>query len=220
MELKKDPNVHAVYFKRSEESGKVIYPSFVTRSDDIKRRGFILVDGEAGGKAILPRPATIYQAKRNDRNKLSKAIIFTIIVLRIVQQILLLAFIKPFSGGEPMKSINNINQLKLPDIYKETLMYMLNKLQNYPVVKDVILFGSCAREKVRDGSDIDLALIISEPITPQDEWDIDFSIRNWDTMLPCDVIFLREHLFDMEIKGETIIRLILQEGVRLSGLLY
>ena len=97
---------------------------------------------------------------------------------------------------------------------------MLNKLQDFPVVKDVILFGSCAREKVIPGSDIDLALIISEPITPQQEWNIDYSIRNWDTMLPCDVIFLHEHLFTEEILGETIIRPILQEGVRLSGLLY
>ena len=119
-----------------------------------------------------------------------------------------------------MKTIDNINQLKLPDIYKVTLVHMLNKLQDFPVVKDVILFGSCAREKVTEGSDIDLALIISESITPQEEWDIDYSIRNWDTMLPCDVIFLRDHLFAEEVKGETIIRPILQEGVRLSGLLY
>ena len=46
MKLKKDPNVHAVYFKRSEESGKVVYPSFVTRSDDIKRmKAFIRLMG-------------------------------------------------------------------------------------------------------------------------------------------------------------------------------
>jgi predicted nucleotidyltransferase len=72
---------------------------------------------------------------------------------------------------------------------------MLHKLREFPVVKDVILFGSSAREKVTNGSDIDLALIISEPITFQEEWDIDYSIRNWDVMLPCDVIFLVEHLF-------------------------
>ena len=125
-----------------------------------------------------------------------------------------------FYWGDFIKAIENINELKLPDIYRETLIHMLNKLQDFPVVKDVILFGSCARGKIIPGSDIDLALVISEPITPQQEWNIDYSIRNWDTMLPCDVIFLREHLFNEEIKGETIIRPILQEGVRLSGLLY
>jgi len=118
-----------------------------------------------------------------------------------------------------MKTIENINQLKIPDNYKKTLNHMIHKLQEFPIIKDVILFGSCAREKVTNGSDIDLALIISEPITFLEEWDIDCSIRSWDAMLPCDVIFLHEHLFTSEIKGETIIRPILQEGVRLSGLL-
>ena len=68
-----------------------------------------------------------------------------------------------------MKTIENINQLMLPDIYRKTLIHMLHKLQDFPLVKDVILFGSCAREKVTLGSDIDLALIISEPITPEQD---------------------------------------------------
>jgi predicted nucleotidyltransferase len=116
-------------------------------------------------------------------------------------------------------SINNIDQLSIPDTYKETLTFMLFKLRDFPVVKDIILFGSCARQNLSDYSDIDLALVVSEPISPEEEWSIDYSIRNWDSNLACDVIFVPERAFDGEIRGDTIIRSILQEGVRLSGLL-
>lgn len=118
-----------------------------------------------------------------------------------------------------MISIVDLNQLSLPGLYKETLASMISKLKDYPVVKDVILFGSCARQDVSHKSDIDLALVVSEPITPEEEWNIDYSIRNWNVNIPCDVIFLPEDAFKQEIQGETIIRPILREGVRLSGLL-
>ena len=118
-----------------------------------------------------------------------------------------------------MITIVDINQLSLPELYKETLASMISRLQEYPVVKDIILFGSCARQDVSQNSDIDLALVISEPISPEEEWNIDYSIRNWDINIPCDVIFLPEDAFKQEIRGETIIRPILREGVRLSGLL-
>jgi len=115
-----------------------------------------------------------------------------------------------------MKTIENVHQLTLPDIYKVTLAHMVQKLEEFPVVKSVILFGSCARGETSEGSDIDLALVVSEPITPEQEWHIDFSIRNWDTMLPCDVIFLPEAALHGNVSGETVVRPILQEGVVLA----
>ena len=117
-----------------------------------------------------------------------------------------------------MTAILDINQLSLPEKYKETISFMLSKLQAFPVVKDAILFGSCARQGVSKFSDIDLAIVVSEPISPEEEWNIDNSIRNWDANLPCDIIFIPADAFEHEIKGETIIRPILREGVRLSGL--
>jgi predicted nucleotidyltransferase len=119
-----------------------------------------------------------------------------------------------------MITINNINQLSLPDIYKKTISSMILKLQEFPEVKDIILFGGCARQNVSQDSDIDLALIISKPISIEDEWLIDNSIRNWETNLPCDIIFISEEAFNQEIHGETIIRPILREGIRLNELLY
>ena len=118
-----------------------------------------------------------------------------------------------------MKTIFDINQLSLPDQYKEALLFMISKLREFPVVNDVILFGSCARQGVSRYSDIDLALVVSEVLSPEAEWKIDNSIRYWDLNLPCDVIFIPKEVFDQEIKGETIIRPILREGIRLSGLL-
>lgn len=118
-----------------------------------------------------------------------------------------------------MKAISNISQLSLPDVYKETLIHMVSRLHAFPAVKNIILFGSCARKEVSMGSDIDLALVVSEPLTLEEEWNIDNSIRNWDTMLPCDVIFLPEAVLSGDVHGETVIRPILQEGVVLNELL-
>ena len=119
-----------------------------------------------------------------------------------------------------MTEITHINQLSLPEAYKETLMHMLTRLQAYPVVQDIILFGSCAMQDILSYSDIDLAIVLSEPITPKEEWDIDNDIRNWDTNIACDIIFIPKDSLNWKSKGDTVIRPILQEGVRLSGLLY
>ena len=118
-----------------------------------------------------------------------------------------------------MRAIFDINQLSLPKAYKEALTFMISKIQEFPVINDVILFGSCARQGVSQYSDIDLALVVSKVLSPEEEWSIDNSIRNWDVNLPCDVIFIPEKIFEQEIKGETVIRPILREGIRLSGLL-
>jgi len=119
-----------------------------------------------------------------------------------------------------MITITDIEQLILPQPHKDAITHMLIKLQEYPVVKNIILFGSCARQCPSLQSDIDLALITAEEITPEDEWDIDSSIRNWDINLPCDIIFLPEYALKQIPKGDTIIRPILQEGVQLDGLLH
>jgi vacuolar-type H+-ATPase subunit F/Vma7 len=69
-------------------------------------------------------------------------------------------------------------------------------------------------------SDIDLALIVAEPISHEEEWEIDNAIRKWDANLACDIIFIHENLLSHISKGNNIIRPILHEGIRLSGLLY
>ena len=119
-----------------------------------------------------------------------------------------------------MTTVTHINQLSLPETYKDVLTHMLTKLQDYPIVKDIILFGSCARQEAATHSDIDLAIVVSNPISPKEEWDIDNGIRNWDTNIACDIIFIPEAAFEREPTGDTVIRPILQEGVRISGLLY
>jgi len=119
-----------------------------------------------------------------------------------------------------MTTTIDINQLSIPERHKKVLTFMVSKLEDFPIVEEIILFGSCARQDVSDKSDIDLALVISEPISIEEEWDIDNSIRDWDSNLPCDIIFIPSEAFEQEIKGGTVIRPILREGVRLSGLLH
>jgi len=118
-----------------------------------------------------------------------------------------------------LKELNDINDLDIPDKYKESILHMVTKLQDYPVVKEIILFGSCARSQVKKNSDIDMALVVEEPISIQDEGDIDYEIRHWDYGLPCDIIFISRGLFNKEVHGETVIRPILREGLILNGLL-
>ena len=119
-----------------------------------------------------------------------------------------------------MTTVTHINQLSLPETYKETLTHMLAKLRDYPIVRDIILFGSCARQDASIRSDIDLAIVVSKPISPKEEWDIDNNIRNWEADIACDIIFIPEAAFEREPIGNTVIRPILQEGVRLGGLLH
>ena len=119
-----------------------------------------------------------------------------------------------------MITITDINQLSLPALYKETIVFMVNRLRSFPIIKDIILFGGCARQDISLNSDIDLALVISESISPEEEWNIDNSIRDWNANIACDVIFLPEGALKEGFRGETIVRPIIREGVRLSGLLY
>ena len=118
-----------------------------------------------------------------------------------------------------MKTITNINELSLPELYKKTIVFMVDRLRAFPIIKDIILFGGCARQDITLNSDIDLALVISESISLEEEWNIDNFIRDWNANIACDVIFLPEEALEREVRGETIVRPIIREGVRLGGFL-
>ena len=120
---------------------------------------------------------------------------------------------------EKIKELNNINDLDIPDKYKESILYMLAKLQKYPVVKEIILFGSCARSQVQKNSDIDIALVVDESVSDEVEVNMYLDIRHWDNQLNCDVIVIPRDVFEREVRGETVIRPILREGLILNGLL-
>lgn len=55
-----------------------------------------------------------------------------------------------------------INSLKIPDMYKDGIIKMAQKvIEKYPDVTSIVLFGSCAREEVLDKcSDIDICVIL------------------------------------------------------------
>lgn len=61
-----------------------------------------------------------------------------------------------------MRAISSLDCLNIPNKYKRYItQYLSNVKENklFPHVNKVILFGSCARETVKDYSDIDLFLI-------------------------------------------------------------
>ncbi len=71
-----------------------------------------------------------------------------------------------------MRAISSLEDLKIPNKYKKYITYYLSNLKENKFffhVDKVILFGSCARETVKDSSDIDIFLITDIELKEKDE---------------------------------------------------
>ena len=104
-----------------------------------------------------------------------------------------------------MKTTNNniLEDLDIPLDYKHFISLLTNRLCQNSCVEKIYLFGSCARGSVSKGSDIDLAVIVS------DEQQVDRSLRlsvvdnievgllhSCEMNIPYDVVFFNESDFD------------------------
>ena len=67
-----------------------------------------------------------------------------------------------------MRTIDSLDELQLPKKYIVFLTIFLRVAASVNSVERVILFGSCAREKIHPKSDVDL-LVIGENISWEDE---------------------------------------------------
>lgn len=71
-----------------------------------------------------------------------------------------------------MKTIDSLDNLNIPNKYKKYITYYLSNLKENKFffhVDKVILFESCARETVKDSSDIDIFLITDIELKEKDE---------------------------------------------------
>lgn len=61
-----------------------------------------------------------------------------------------------------MRTIDSLDSLNIPNDYKKYITHYLSNLKKnklFPYVNKIILFGSCAKETVKDSGDIDIFLI-------------------------------------------------------------
>ena len=71
-----------------------------------------------------------------------------------------------------MRIIDSLDNLNIPDDYKKYITHYLSNLKRNKLfhhIRKVILFGSCAREEVKDFSDIDIFLITHTELKEDDE---------------------------------------------------
>ena len=73
-----------------------------------------------------------------------------------------------------MRTINSLEQLDVPQYYRDFLSHFLSNVSKIEEVSRVILFGSCAKGQVRERSDIDLLVITDKEIP----LDVEFYIMN------------------------------------------
>ena len=70
-----------------------------------------------------------------------------------------------------MRSINSLDELKMPLSHKIYLEHLLDYFKTCPKIEKVFLFGSCAKGEATRNSDIDLYILGSD-ISDEDEWNI------------------------------------------------
>ena len=71
-----------------------------------------------------------------------------------------------------MRTIDSLDSLNIPNDYKRYITHYLSNLKEnklFPYINKIILFGSCAKETVKDSSDIDIFLITNIELKEEDE---------------------------------------------------
>ena len=79
-----------------------------------------------------------------------------------------------------MRTIKSLDDLNIPDNYRIYIThYLMNLRENkfFSHINKVILFGSCAREAVKDFSDIDIFLMpVQIPVLKEKAYPLHFHI--------------------------------------------
>ncbi len=121
-----------------------------------------------------------------------------------------------------MREIDSLDALNIPDRYKEYLGEYLKNISDIPYIHTVYLFGSCAAENVRKGSDIDLFITTHREITDEEDWEIASERRPEHTMksVPMDIIIQPDEKFHRYTDSLGMVqRQVARKGIILNGLL-
>ena len=118
------------------------------------------------------------------------------------------------------KSIQKVRSSYLPARYQRKLLYDLQRIQvsEIPDICRLILFGSCARNQIKVGSDIDLLLITSRQVPQAVRGELSSDLAEEKEGVSTDLVFYTQEefqdsttLFTRQIKKDGIT---LWEGLR------
>ena len=95
------------------------------------------------------------------------------------------------------KTKEKIQTCGIPQIYKEKLIFDLERIEHSGVkgLRRIILFGSCARDQIRVGSDIDLLLVTDERLEQGIRGELASELAEERRGIPTDVVFYTEEEF-------------------------
>jgi len=97
-----------------------------------------------------------------------------------------------------------------------TVKVFKEKVKDRYGIKRVILFGSAGRGEIREGSDIDLLIVVKKPVKKLVsklliEWHVSQGINH-----PVDFLDYTEEEFDKASKGITLASVALKEGMEVT----
>jgi predicted nucleotidyltransferase len=96
-----------------------------------------------------------------------------------------------------------------------TVKNFKDKIKDKYGIKRIILFGSAARGEMKEGSDIDLLVVVKKPVKKLVsklllEWHVSQGIKR-----PVDFLGYTEKEFDKEAKQITLASVALKEGIEI-----
>ena len=122
-----------------------------------------------------------------------------------------------------MRTVESLDALDIPVKYRTYISQYLENISPLPFISRVMLFGSCAREDVKNCSDIDIFITTNKEVSETEEMMITFyGLPEYtkDT-LPIDIIVQQESDFNKFINSFGMVqKQVIREGVDISGLLH
>lgn len=109
--------------------------------------------------------------------------------------------------------IERISNSALPALYRKKLCFDLETIfqSNLPELKQIILFGSCARNQVRVGSDIDLLILTEHPVKQAVRGDLASELAEPREGIVTDLVFYTEK--DFQASDCRLVQEIRKDGV-------
>ena len=99
------------------------------------------------------------------------------------------------------ETIQKIKSSFLPTSYQMKLCYDIQQIEKMGIsnLVAIILFGSCARNEMREGSDLDLLIISMEPVAHVIRAELSSDLEEQRDGISSDILFYTETEFEKSI---------------------
>ena len=121
-----------------------------------------------------------------------------------------------------MRSIKSLEEMNIPPQYRNFISAYLQNISGISYISSVILFGSCAKEAVKENSDIDIFVTVDRDISLDEEFLISYYLlpEHADDQISTDIIVQPESTFRQYMNTTcTLQKQVNHFGVDLSGLI-